>query len=128
MTTALKYFTGEMPLRSGNYRPTEKDAKDLAGGVGRHDSQEWIPPTKTRIVYPGDPRNRVPHAYGLGCEVKLNLHPGLMVPIASKGENRQTKIPLESDWSPFESQRCWPVCRHTSGRQPRFDSMPERWR
>lgn len=68
-----KHFTGEMPCRRGEYKPHEKDAKVIAGGVGRHDSQPWIAPVKTRIVYP-------------------------------PSKNRQTRIPLEFDWSPFETQ------------------------
>lgn len=70
--TALKYFTGEMPLRSGDHKPTEKDAKDLAGGVGWHDSQPWIPPVKTPIVYPEGKKTR------------------------------QLPVPMESAWSTFE--------------------------
>lgn len=85
----LKYFTGEIPLRSGECWETEKLAKDCPdragarlGGVGRYDNQPWTPPVKTPIVYP-------------------------------EGKSLQARIPLEFDWSPFESRRCWPVCRHT---------------
>jgi len=41
-----------IPLRCGEYKPIEKLAKELAGGVGPHDSQPWIPPVKTPINYP----------------------------------------------------------------------------
>jgi len=50
--TTFKYFTAVMPVRRGWDADLEKQAKDLAGGVGRHDIQGWIPPVKTPIVYP----------------------------------------------------------------------------
>ena len=43
---------GPIPLRFGECKPLEKIAKDLAGGVGWHDSQPWIPPIKVVIDYP----------------------------------------------------------------------------
>nr|WP_046283814.1 hypothetical protein [Mycobacterium sp. UM_NZ2] len=43
---------GPIPLRFGTYGPHEKAAKELAGGVGWHDSQPWIPPIKVVIDYP----------------------------------------------------------------------------
>lgn len=91
----LKHFTAEMPLRSGDHKPTEKLAKDLAGGVGWHDSQPWEhQPLRERIHYP--PR-----------------------------KDRQTRIPLESSWKDTEPNEatlrrrgCWPVCRHTADQCP----------
>jgi hypothetical protein len=53
--TKLKYYNNpdnEMPVRFGDHKPTEKLAKELAGGVGWHHPQRWIPPTKTPITYP----------------------------------------------------------------------------
>ncbi|OBY33101.1 hypothetical protein ACT18_04575 [Mycolicibacter kumamotonensis] len=41
-----------MPLRQGDYAPLERQAKQLAGGVERHDSQPWVPPIKVAIDYP----------------------------------------------------------------------------
>jgi hypothetical protein len=70
--TDLKYFTDEIPLREGKWPPVEKEAKELAGGVGRHDSQPWIAPVKTPITYPVS-KNSI-----------------------------QTRIPLESSWNEFQ--------------------------
>lgn len=78
-----------MPLGYGEHKPTEKLAKELAGGVGWHDNQPWEhPPLRERIDYP-------------------------------PSKNRQTKIPLMSDWTPFTGrQGCYPVCRHTPDQCP----------
>jgi len=108
----LTYFTDEMPIRRGEHWPYEKQAKDIARGVGKYDKQPWISPVNTapsrgRSWEPVTPRPRT-----------LITYP--------EGKNRQTLIPLESDWSPFEEQRCWPVCRHTGPCRNADDEEDER--
>src|SRR5262245_12803252 len=46
------HMSEPMRLRYGQDKELEAQAKALAGGVGWHDSQPWIPPVKERIVYP----------------------------------------------------------------------------
>ena len=48
----MKFYTGEMTLRSGEYKPFESEANRLAGRVGYHDNQPYIPHTRPRIEYP----------------------------------------------------------------------------
>lgn len=66
-----------MTLRYGHHKPTEGKARKLAGGASS-DLVPWLIPWTT----PTKPRIVYP-----------------------QGKNRPTKIPLESDWSPFRSKR-----------------------
>jgi hypothetical protein len=80
-----------MPLRSGDHKPTEKQAKELAGGVGWHDNQEWIPPVSTAPSRGRSPEPVTP------CERTPIVYP--------ENKKRQTKIPLEMNWSTIRRGR-----------------------
>ncbi len=72
-----KYYSGEMPLRCGEYKPIEKQTRGVAGGTGSALVAwdiPWTPPKRERIGYPPN-------------------------------KNRQTKIPFGSDWSPVMDAR-----------------------
>jgi hypothetical protein len=90
-----------MPLRSGDHKPTEKLAKDLAGGVGWHDSQPWTPAVKTPIVYPP----------GKNRQTKITL------------ESDWTFASEET----LKRRKCWPVCRHTGDQCPTKPTYPQGW-